>query len=165
METPLEKELVRGEALGEGSGLFEHSAANTSELTPAPHGRKILPALKLWIFFVCFEMMQPDSLFCFAKLLKHCRKRHESGRSFCKWRSRHKCRTRGTRTTREVSQRIHMYLALNSTIYIKVLRFLRGKIWLSFTRDQRTTWQVLFALTNIYKHTWCHMSVISKHRP
>ena len=58
METPGEKELVRGEAPGEGSGLFEHSAANSSELTPAPRGRKILPALKFWIFFVCFEMMQ-----------------------------------------------------------------------------------------------------------
>lgn len=55
METPLEKELVRGEALGEGSGLFEHSAANTSELTPAPHGRKILPALKLWIFLYALK--------------------------------------------------------------------------------------------------------------
>ena len=47
METPREKELIRGEAPGEGSGLFEHSAANSSELTPAPHGRGILPALKL----------------------------------------------------------------------------------------------------------------------
>jgi len=45
METPREKELVRGEAPGEGSGVFEHSAANSSELTPAPHGRKIKPAL------------------------------------------------------------------------------------------------------------------------
>lgn len=41
METPREKEVARGEAPGEGSGLFEHSAANSSELTPAPHGRKI----------------------------------------------------------------------------------------------------------------------------
>ena len=47
METPREKELIRGEAPGEGSGLFEHSAANSSELTPAPHGREILSALKL----------------------------------------------------------------------------------------------------------------------
>ena len=46
METPGEKELVRGEAPGEGSGLFELSAANSSELTPAPHGRNILPTLK-----------------------------------------------------------------------------------------------------------------------
>ena len=41
METPREKEVARGEAPGEGSGLFEHSAANSSELTPAPHGRRI----------------------------------------------------------------------------------------------------------------------------
>ena len=46
METPREKELVRADAPGEGSGLFERSEANSSDLTPAPHGKKILPALK-----------------------------------------------------------------------------------------------------------------------
>ena len=55
METPREKELIRGEAPGEGSGLFEHSAANSSELTPAPHGGEILSALKLWIFCVLWN--------------------------------------------------------------------------------------------------------------
>ena len=62
METPREKELIRGEAAGEGSGLFEHSAANSSELTPAPHGRKTFASSQALNFFVCFEVTQPNAV-------------------------------------------------------------------------------------------------------
>lgn len=60
METPLEKEIVRGEPPSEGSGLFEHSAANSSELTPGLHGTKFCQ-LSSFEFFVFFEMMQPNT--------------------------------------------------------------------------------------------------------
>ena len=101
METPREKEVARGEAPGEGSGLFEHSAANSSELTPAPHGRKIFQFSSF--NFVCVLWNDATK---HTHNFKSFRKRLKTNGSF--YQSSNKCRTHtwGARATREVSQRL-----------------------------------------------------------